>query len=676
MLVASFLAVATAQVLDLPSLVLFGSALGLRILSCWKRLRVPQISETAETVAGFLYLGFFPIDYYLISRDFLTSTVHLVFFLTAMLLLRARSTRDYGLLEIVAFMQILAAAALSQSSVFVVLLAIFFLFGLAAATSREILSQTAGSQQSTLAAGLSPRLAVLSIVQFLAMVLLGAGFFFFLPRTARAAVDLWMPSRFHVSGFSNSVTLGQIGEIRRNTTPVMHARLYNPVEPYELKWRGATLALFDGKRWYNPATRPPAPVKIENHLVPLSLLSRPGRRVFYDVQTRPSASDVLFFLGSPELLQIDTPQIERMPGNGFRATGMGEQLRYSARGLLPTPGAPPDPSLPPLAPGDLQTYLQVPRLDARVVKLAEDIAPGAGPAAKAQALEQYLATKFAYTTELPSEVPADPIAHFLFDRRRGHCEYFASALALLLRSQGIPSRIVTGYQGGVFNPLTQWYLIRASDAHSWVEAYIPGYGWRTYDPTPAGPALASAPWLDRLSLYADAAEVFWQEWIVGYDQERQIALAGRVGRSRYWQGLRWEEWERWGVQRWRAVDWKTAGIFLTGLIGLLGLAWRLPGLLTHWRNRQHKQRALSGHAQPSDATLLYLHMSELLKRQGVERPAWMTPSEFAATQAVRTRPLVASITDAYNDLRFGNQPESAGRLAQLLTEFEASLRRN
>jgi hypothetical protein len=319
--------------------------------------------------------------------------------------------------------------------------------------------------------------------------------------------------------------------------------------------------------------------------------------------------------------------------------------------------------------------LQLPVLDPRITDLADSIAPGAEAEAKAFAIEKYLSTKLRYTIELPTSPPLDPIADFLFNRREGHCEYFASAMAVMLRAEGIPSRIVTGYQSGVFNPLTEWYLIRAADAHSWVEAFIPGRGWQTFDPTPPASVAASATLLGRLALYADALEVFWQEWVVGYDQERQIALAGRVGRSRRWQGFRWDLWERQVRSAFQSVDWRRIAMGASAAAALIFLLVSLPRFIRWLRSSRQRKRALSGQADPSDATLLYLHLMEILKRQGMERPVWMTPVGFASTQAVRQRvPLAESVTQAYNDLRFGNQPESAGRLAELLSELEAGLR--
>ena len=96
-------------------------------------------------------------------------------------------------------------------------------------------------------------------------------------------------------------------------------------------------------------------------------------------------------------------------------------------------------------------------------------------------------THFGYTLEIPRVAPRDPLADFLFVRKRGHCEYFASSMAIMLRTLGIPSRVVNGFRTSEFNDLTGNYVIRASSAHSWVEAYFPGYGWVSFDPTPGSP---------------------------------------------------------------------------------------------------------------------------------------------------------------------------------------------
>ena len=97
-----------------------------------------------------------------------------------------------------------------------------------------------------------------------------------------------------------------------------------------------------------------------------------------------------------------------------------------------------------------------------------------------------LLTHFTYTLQLSRTPPSDPLAEFLFIRKQGHCEYFAAAMAVMLRTQGIPSRVVNGFRPNEFNDVTSQYVVRDSDAHSWVEAYFPGHGWVSFDPHPVG----------------------------------------------------------------------------------------------------------------------------------------------------------------------------------------------
>ena len=159
------------------------------------------------------------------------------------------------------------------------------------------------------------------------------------------------------------------------------------------------------------------------------------------------------------------------------------------------------------------------------------------------AIENHLRTRYGYTLTLPQSVEKDPIANFLFERKQGHCEYFASAMAVMLRTLGIPSRVVNGFRSDEFNDLTANYVVRAKDAHSWVEAYFPGYGWQTFDPTPGGAAGTPQGW-NRLRLYVDAMASFWRDWIVSYDSSHQYVLgqAAVSGSRGLWDGAR--NWAR------------------------------------------------------------------------------------------------------------------------------------
>src|SRR6266567_1874550 len=132
-------------------------------------------------------------------------------------------------------------------------------------------------------------------------------------------------------------------------------------------------------------------------------------------------------------------------------------------------------------PSDISAaYLQLPELDPRIPELTSQITKNAPtPFDKAVAIENYLRTRFTYTLKLTGRPGDHPLAHFLFETRAGHCEYFASAMAIMLRTLGIPTREVNGFLPGEYNDLGGDYIVRASDAHSWVEVYFPGNGWQT-----------------------------------------------------------------------------------------------------------------------------------------------------------------------------------------------------
>ena len=681
-LVASgYLAVAASGFLDTPAIALTAAGLALRAALIAGLLRF-DLSERFTNLVTLAYTAFFAADYFLLSRSFLSATVHLLFFLAVMKVLTARSNRDYLYTAAIAFLELLAAAILSIGFHFFLCLALYMLFAIAALTSSEIrrsLQSSAVTARGT-PRSFCPRLSLLSALVALAILAVTAGLFFLLPRTAEAAFSHLVARGVLLPGFSNSVNLGEIGELRTSSRPVMHIRIWSARAVGPMKWRGAALSDFDGRRWTNPA-HPPRPLLVDNeHLVLAPAgLRPPGWRVNYHVDMEALANDTLFFAGTPETLDLKARVLYLSDGG---ALGLGhptpQGFQYDAYGLLEAPPerAPvrfPPPVLP-LA--QRERYLQLPPTDPRIADLAARFAAGAtGDLARARALERHLRTEYRYTLQLPAREPADPLAHFLFTRRQGHCEYFASSLAVMLRLQGIPARLATGFQSGVYNPVSGLWLVRASDAHSWVEAWIPGYGWTTFDPTPADPDAGGLAVFNRLALYLDAAETFWREWVVGYDLARQDSLAYRMEQSAHRAGIDWYDtvlglrsaWDRHGavwVRRFgrQALAWA---------IGLLALGLAARPLWRLLRIRRRVQRVRRGHATVSDATLLYQRMLHILKRRGYQKPPWFTPTEFAAS--LPRTPLglaVGEFTDAYHALRFGGHAEAAPRLSILLDRLE------
>jgi hypothetical protein len=643
-----------------------------------------DLSDNLVTALTLAYVGFFPLDYFLLSRTFISATVHLVCFLAVIKILNSKTNRDYFFMATIAFLELLAAAILSTNSNFFLFLALYLLFAMAAFTSSEI--RRSMQKPNTVARSgsrrFSPRLAALTAIITFGILALTAGLFFMLPRTADAAFRHLVSKRFYLPGFSNQVTLGEIGEIKTTSRPVMHVRVDRRRIPFNVKWRGATLSDFNGRAWFEPTSDPQVIRPVERGVFQLAddrqrRLHAKELHISYRVNVNGIDSNVLFFAGIPEMVYIGQRGLMSRGDGSFRIEHpLAEGSYYDVYGVLGGTEAVAGDDLF-LRGDDRRRYLELPPLlDARVPELAHSVAFGTGSdEARAIAIAQYLRRSYGYTLELPSHEVRDPLAYFLFERKKGHCEYFASAMAVMLRTLGIPSRLVTGFQSGIWNPLTELYLIRASDAHSWVEAWLPGRGWATFDPTPPDPNPGAASLLTKLALYADAAETFWQEWVVSYDLGHQATLADKMEQSSRNTGLRWlgrtldlaEYWKP-RVERWLLNYGLWA--LVAGVAGALGV-WSGPRLWRLWRLRLGLWRLRRGQASVGDATLFYNRMLKLVKRRGYQKPACFTPYEFACSlPPSELSMLVVQFTSAYNALRFGGEGGVAPRLSALLEELE------
>ncbi len=672
---SGFLALAGSGFLDPLSVTVGVAGLAIRALAICG-IEHARISERAAFIATLVCAAFFAADYFFLSREFLRASVHLLFLQATVRLAAADTGRGQLYVAAFAFMELLAGAVLSVNLNFFLFLALFLLFAVAALAAGELRRSVGQAQRvARAAAGFHGRLAALSI-GITAGVLGGtAAIFFIAPRTADAAAAL-ISQRLAIPRF-NLVTLGDIGRIQASSRPVMHIRLFSRDLPGGLKWKGTTLAEFDGRQWSNAlgsSERVPVQGGQAELSPPGSLPSwLPG--VSYQVDYDGLATDILFLAGIPSKLYLQQgtaaahATLLRGDGETYRLGRTAPPgFRYEGYSLLENPPeTAPARYAPPVLPlAARERYLQLPTtLDRRIVTLARDFGGSGGDLERARSLERRLRSEFAYTLELPKREQADPLANFLFVRKKGHCEYFASAMAVMLRTIGIPSRLVTGFQSGVYNSLSDLWVVRASDAHSWVEAWIPGYGWATFDPTPANPGGYAL--VDRVNLYLDAAQTFWRQWIIGFDSRRQSSLADFAHQL----GFGWTEGltGKSPAKSETAAAWlKRRGGMAAGLITLaLAILCCGPGLLTRWKIGRRLERARRGKGGVGDATLLYGRMLEVLKRRGYQKPGWFTPSEFA--RSLPRSPLgltVEEFTDAYNALRFGGRQSEAVRMTALL----------
>ena len=693
LVVAGFATLAGTGKLDAPSIALLLLAVVVRG-SLFARGRQAVLSERLTSLLTILYVVLYAADFFLLSRSFVSSTIHLVLFATVVKMFSVRKERDYIYLAVLSFLMVLAAAVLTVDSIFLAGFCVFLLL----AVSTFILMEMRRSGAAALVRASDDAVASTqrSLLWWLAasgpgfllfIFITGGAIFFLLPRVSAGYLSAFTPGSQLATGFSDTVRLGRIGEIQQSNSVVMHIQIEGDTTgTYRLKWRGVTLSLFDGRNWSNPLPEVEAPHSPDGRFFVLPAVrdhsSHVQRRIRYRVLMEPIGTNVFFLTGRPVTLAGPYREIALdSSGAVFNVDRDRAITNYEAFSDLGQPPAPLLREANGSVPSEIALrYLQLPATDPRIPELARQItAPAPNNYDRALAIERYLMTHYAYTLQLASVMPKDPIADFLFERKRGHCEYFASAMAIMLRALGIPSRIVNGFRGGEFNDLTGNYVIRARDAHSWVEAYFPGQGWVTFDPTPAPSGIFGGRW-NRVLLYVDAAAEFWREWVVNYDFMHQRTLQQRATHD---SRSLWEALLGWGIHRYdrllraahnmqeqvESAPNQWLFVALAGMIAIV-LAVNLRRWLT--RLQRHKVAARPGTSPRLAATIWYERMTRTLARRGWRKHPTQTATEFWSNISdVELRGRVYRFTTHYERARFAQSAEDAEQLPTLYEEISA-----
>jgi transglutaminase-like putative cysteine protease len=674
-----------------------------------------ELSHATATWLVVAYLGFFPVDILFVSRASVANSsnpallaallgaVHFLIFMMLARLYSATKDRDALFLAMLTFAAMLAASILTVDTSFLILFFLFMVFGVAAFIALEMRRGTHGtltspfSRQAVEERRLTRALSLAALTVALGSIVLGGALFFVFPRFSAGYLGRASMQPSLMSGFSDNVELGQIGEIKQNSEVVMRVRTGQPLAYPTLRWRGIALTNFDGKRWSNPERFSQELTARPDGWIFLRGSARGGwlvpRGVEYTVFLQPIATAAIFTMGEPISIKGNFS-----PDNGDSSFNSGRTyifrdstgslfnplhnytaVRYTGVSQLPKIDA----ANLRAANGEYSSaireqYLQLPpALDARIPELARQVTARAdNPYDKARTIESFLRTRFAYTLNLSGNPGNDPLANFLFVKRAGHCEYFASAMTILLRTLDIPAREVNGFLPGEYNDLAGDYIVRASDAHSWVEVYFPGADWVTFDPTP--PATERSGLLSRLAKYVDWMQISWSEWVINYDLGHQMQMAQNVQRaSRNWtESLRvwFEHAQIRNRRRLKSLQLRhgALGLLLPLILVLFLLALRydlLGKLIRHMRLYWHLHTPKSSNANPLLASRLYAELLRLLERHGFVRRATQTPLEFAASVQTPALSLaVREFTSIYASARYGGAPCDTSRLRHLLQQ--------
>jgi len=618
-----------------------------------------------------------------------SSLAKLILFLSAVKLLQRKSDRDWIFIYLIAFFQLLLAAGVSISPFYLVSLLAYLLLTASAIiafeirkTSREVrrtrdknLGREIGAEQSEGIRISRIRLPVTAVSLIIATTALAVPLFFALPRVGGAGITSGFNEATRITGFSDSVTLGAIGRLQQSNEIVMRVRIDRNDNPSldRYRWRGVALDQFHSSTWSRSNRRYREPfAKTSGDRFIVDFARSDGLLTVQTVYLEPLNSSVMFAMPRPIVIRSGASEIAKDSEGGFSMHPAAfERVSYTVYS---------DTFVPP--PNQLRRdnssyprsafrYLNVPsNLDSRIGRLASSWIEQERASTRydiAKAVERHLQNDFGYTLDLRAG-GQDPLSDFLFNVREGHCEYFATAMAIMLRTQGIATRVVNGFQQGEYNDTAGVYVVRQQNAHSWVEVYFPGERiWVPFDPTPfAGQNLesGSGTMFGRISKYLEALETFWIQYFVSYDDQEQRSLfrSFRDGATQYrdtgasWasaiQGRFMEWWSRLRGDEGMVSSAKALGIALGGLFGIAGLV-----LILRWLWRKIAKLAVWGRIadwlsrrQVVTTVGFFARLQDILEARGFTRTPDQTPLEFAYASGFNE---AVKVTEKYNAVRFG-----------------------
>ncbi len=659
-----------------------------------------QLSERTGLVVVLLSVPLFIVDWQFqkatgepAGRFGVTALAHLIIFLAAVKLLQVKKDRDWVFLYLISFFEVLLAAGLSFSPVFLGTLTVYLLCILSTIIAFEIHKGKRSMPQAETRLLVAPdsrifnvsrprsrrqveatRLPWVALTLMVLIFVLALPLFLVAPRSGAAALLRGGSGLSNFVGFSETVNLGEIGTLKRDNAVVMHVRVEGTPPGKPLRWRGVALDEYTGRGWRkSPAARRTEQKTSERGLFQLGTTESLNRLTAQTVFLEPIESPVLFAATRPIAIQGDFSVVRVDAEGSIQSRKLGfDRLMYKALSDMTEPDAATLQRDRQRYPASVERYLQLPdSLDPRIEARANAMVVNANARNRydvAKAIETQLQQDYGYSLEMKA-TGDDPLADFLFNVQAGHCEYFSTAMAVMLRTHGIPTRVVNGFLPGEYNEAADAYTVRQSDAHSWVEVYFPeSRSWVTFDPTPAAGRTepVSTGIVAQLGKYAAALELIWFQYVVGYDKQEQRSLASYLNNQLF-------EFRRALTSVLAAARGAVASQPYL-IIVILGVATLLPLLLfalTRVR-RLGWRRALLVQREPMpekrSVVLFYERMMQLLQQRGFQRDAYLTPLEFAGATNLNA---ALEVTRAYNRVRFGGQELSKREM----NEIEESLKK-
>lgn len=626
--------------------------------------------------------GLFLMDLFILSGELLTAGIRFLVMLLGIKLCTLRQTRDYRHLYAVSLMAVLASAALT-TDVWYLLIFLLYLIGavwtllLHHLTVQQTVPSPALTAKPSSHGPISSRITRhffwltngLAIVTFSLTLVI----FFALPRIGVGMMQKTSGPGLKTTGFSERVDLGTIGSIKQDPQIVMRVELPDqPASGHDSVYlRGLAYDRYDGRAWSTSSSYRRHLNVIENgtFLVDSSGPRRDGHTSHLtqqDILLEALDTSVLFAAPFAESLsgEFMTVQIDHMGGLHLPYHNVS-RVRYSVTSR--THEVSPEEQSAPMRDYSrpvYDRYLQTPVFSPRVAELANHVTQQAAtPFEKVVAIQQHLLRSYQYSLDIETTQSESPIEDFLFERKTGYCEHYATAMVMMLRAIGIPARLVTGFLATEWNDFGNYFTVRQRDAHAWVEVYFPRSGWVSYDPTPVAAASVPSSRWEALYRLSESLRLHWDRLFIHYSARDQLALLQGIRENGDVLRDRLSPWisaltvpfsEVFGsiMQAGRAITFGARELLITLCVfGLAVILLMIRDRLALWATThlpQSRRHLAIVH--------LYNRMLRILAKHGMNKSPTSTPHEFLRKieqERQAARPIVDAVTELYCQSRYG-----------------------
>ncbi len=600
-------------------------------------------------ILSLAYLPLLILDFRM-SGEILHPVARLLFFIQLAKLYDRHAPRDRILLILISFFQILAASVLTTEAEILFGILLFIWMAFALLMTHSLLKDGGES---------SPRPPLFSLAALLtvAVSIISLGIFFLIPRLNTGYLHGIPTGASQISGFSEQMDLDQAGLIRKDSSIVMRVRRLDGEGPLDtpIYWRGIAYSTYDGRQWLK-SSKSHSPQRTDDNKYQISAPRAGGKCYRFEFVVEPMDSDVVFAAGRALSLEgrffwlvlDDNHSLYSRYQRYYRVSYIEEaEFRPLPENITDSETV-----------TDLS--LALPPNEDRLVTLAEEITHGARNKYDAcRKIEHFLRTRYAYTLDIKRDQSMTAVDDFLFNQKRGHCEFFATSMALLCRAAGIPARVVSGFLEGEFNEIGNFYIVRQENAHAWVEAYFPQQGWLQFDPSPVDVESAfnaQISFLERIRGYWDSYKLLFDQYILTYNLWDQfnavIELADfsrrtKVLLSQALTSLK-ERFSRVGMNLSGSRGWVVSCTLLIAIYLLIRLrrsGWAHIALGRTAGQKRHQSHVI--HA--------YEHFLRAAASRGFHKNANETPLEFTMKFTSERRELCRELTELYYLARFGNQ---------------------